>query len=613
LWDSLEAKYMAEDASSKKFLDNDKPKGYNVVGPSFVNMIDHNNSIGYNDNRGKRKHQDTKLDPNKKSKDEALDKFKVFKTEVELEQGSLIKRFIGEVRLSQGFWDEAMVVVKLPDPKLKTLSERGIECILVGYAKHSKAFRFYVIEAKELVSINLIIKSKDAIFDENKFSSVHRPSQRSLINRTEDIGGLVVTKEVVVQQHEPELRKSKRNRTLKNFGLEFQLYLIEGIRDEVSDQHSYCFNVEDDPKIFDKAMKSHDVAFWKEAINDEMDSIMGNNTWVLTDLPLGCKPLSFKLIFKIKLKVDGTIENFKARLVIHGFRQKSRIYYIDTYAPVARINTIRLLIALASIDNLIIHQMDMKITFLNGKLDEEATVERLIEENQAPGMVNDEFGGTMEKDIEDMTIDEDMKYEAEIKRQSWRDVRSYFPTKYDDGDDGSFHLDKNRTLDYPYYVDDAKIDAYYKLPPLLPYEESVMSEQDTSDNTDAPNLEPHDEGMSNDDDVDEWKTNMLVGMANMTQQVPLGTVENVLIKMDKFVFPCDFVVIDMPGVLGEMMILGRPFLATIHAQINVFNGEISFGRVKFDVNENSHHSNVTLKKFTWQLPVRRKNPLISSK
>ncbi|GJV12312.1 BYPASS-related protein [Tanacetum coccineum] len=70
---------------------------------------------------------------------------------------------------------------------------------------------------------------------------------------------------------------------------------------------------------------------------------------------------------------------------------------------------------------------------------------------------------------------------------------------------------------------------------------------------------------------------MLVEMADMTQQAPLGTVENVLVKIDKFVFPCNFIVIDMPGILKEMMILGRPFLATIHAQINVFNKEISLG------------------------------------
>ncbi|GKD82409.1 zinc finger, CCHC-type containing protein [Tanacetum coccineum] len=90
-----------------------------------------------------------------------------------------------------------------------------------------------------------------------------------------------------------------------------------------------------------------------------MDSIMGNNTWVLAwmlaDLPPGCKPLGCKWIFKRKLKVDGTIEKFKVRLVIQGFKQKSGMDYFDTYALVARISTIRLLIAMASIYNLIIH------------------------------------------------------------------------------------------------------------------------------------------------------------------------------------------------------------------------------------------------------------------
>nr|GEX53961.1 zinc finger, CCHC-type [Tanacetum cinerariifolium] len=189
------------------------------------------------------------------SKDEALDKFKVFKTEVELQQESLIKRF----RTDRG---------GLLDPKLKTLGERGIECIFLGYAKNSKAFRL---------------------------SSVPRPSQRSPVNGTEDSGGLVV----------PE---------------------------KVTD--------EDDPKTFDEAIKSQDVTFWKEAINDEMDFIMGNNTWVLADLP-------------------------------SGILKKSGIDYFDTYAPVVRISTIRLLIAMASIHSLIIHQMDVKIAFLNGELDEE--------------------------------------------------------------------------------------------------------------------------------------------------------------------------------------------------------------------------------------------------
>ncbi|GKC18350.1 zinc finger, CCHC-type containing protein [Tanacetum coccineum] len=90
-------------------------------------------------------------------------------------------------------------VVRLHDPKLKTFGERGIKCIFVGYAKHSKAFRFFVIEPNDSVAINSIIESKDAIFDENRFSSVLRPSLR-IPNKIKDIGGSdEVTKEMDVK------------------------------------------------------------------------------------------------------------------------------------------------------------------------------------------------------------------------------------------------------------------------------------------------------------------------------------------------------------------------------------------------------------------------------
>nr|GEX90501.1 hypothetical protein [Tanacetum cinerariifolium] len=108
-----------------------------------------------------------------------------------------------------------------------------------------------------------------------------------------------------------------------------------------------------------------------QAINDAIGSIMENNTWVLYDLPPGCKPLGCKWIFKRKMKVDGSIDKFKARLVIQGFRQKEEIDYFDTYALVAHITTIRLLLALVAIHNLVIYQMDVKTAFLNGNLDEE--------------------------------------------------------------------------------------------------------------------------------------------------------------------------------------------------------------------------------------------------
>ncbi|GKA31080.1 retrovirus-related pol polyprotein from transposon TNT 1-94 [Tanacetum coccineum] len=89
------------------------------------------------------------------------------------------------------------------------------------------------------------------------------------------------------------------------------------------------------------------------------------------------------------------------------------------------------------------------------------------------------------------------------------------------------------------------------------------------------------------------KTDMLVEMADMTKRSPIRIVENVLVKIDKFLFPSNFVVMDMLNTRNETMILGRPFLVTIHAEIDVFNKEISLGiggdRVTFDMNKKIHN------------------------
>jgi hypothetical protein len=78
-----------------------------------------------------------------------------------------------------------------------------------------------------------------------------------------------------------------------------------------------------------------------------------------------------------KLKPDGTVDKYKARLVAKEFTQKKGDDYFDTYSPVARLITIRVLIALAVSHDLLIHQMDVKTSFLNGELDEEIYMKQL--------------------------------------------------------------------------------------------------------------------------------------------------------------------------------------------------------------------------------------------
>ena len=80
-----------------------------------------------------------------------------------------------------------------------------------------------------------------------------------------------------------------------------------------------------------------------------MDSLVSNGTWVLVDLPSSTKPIGCKWVFRRKYNTDGSLQTFKAILVAKGFKQKEGIDYFDTYAPVARITSIRVLFALASI------------------------------------------------------------------------------------------------------------------------------------------------------------------------------------------------------------------------------------------------------------------------
>ncbi|GJW66242.1 hypothetical protein Tco_0120666 [Tanacetum coccineum] len=66
----------------------------------------------------------------------------------------------------------------------------------------------------------------------------------------------------------------KRARKAKSYGYAFQVYLVEGSRDQIGSQYSYCYSIKEDPRIYNKAMQSRDAAFWKEAIDDENGSIM---------------------------------------------------------------------------------------------------------------------------------------------------------------------------------------------------------------------------------------------------------------------------------------------------------------------------------------------------
>ena len=121
----------------------------------------------------------------------------------------------------------------------------------------------------------------------------------------------------------------------------------------------------------EEALKNDHAKEWKIVAEQEYHSLMENETWKLTKLPEGHKPIGSKWVFKVKYRSDGTVERFKGRLVAKGFAQTYGIDYNETFSPVVRFSSIRALLAFAVQNHMLIHQMDVVTAFLNCKLDEE--------------------------------------------------------------------------------------------------------------------------------------------------------------------------------------------------------------------------------------------------
>ena len=244
--------------------------------------------------------------------------------------------------------------VLIPLPKRTKLGPKTIDCVFIGFENASAAYRFLVYKSEvHDIHVNTILESIDAEFFEDVFPYKESPMS-AMYKRTRDEQSTPM-----VQEQHTEPRKGSRIKKPKNFGPDFISFMTIG-----------------EPQTYKEAITSPEALSWKEAINSEVESILQNHTWELVDLPPGSKPIGCKWIFKRKLKADGSVDKYKARLVAKGYRQKEGLDYFDTYSPVSRITSIRMLIAIASLNNMEIHQMDVKTAFLNGELDEEIYMEQ---------------------------------------------------------------------------------------------------------------------------------------------------------------------------------------------------------------------------------------------
>jgi transposase InsO family protein len=290
--------------------------------------------------------------------------------------------------------------VHIPKEKRNKLDFKGAPGHMVGYSINSKGYRI-------LMEGNYVIDSRDVIFDEHTHKSSHimqRPStdgaldsNKGALDSTDSLPDLDCSSESESDGDEEDAtfgpnpniqppgtadnnlpdpgsstgpgprRSSRANKgTLNPYR-----YVGDGKNPVTHSATAMVAAIDlEEPKSYSAALNSKAADLWQHAMDEEMASLISNNTWTLEMPPPGVKPIPVKWVYKIKRDGDGNIERYKARLVAKGFKQQEGVDYDEVFAPVSKYSTLRALLAKAAADNMELHLLDIKTAFLNGDLEE---------------------------------------------------------------------------------------------------------------------------------------------------------------------------------------------------------------------------------------------------
>ncbi|GJU04879.1 retrovirus-related pol polyprotein from transposon TNT 1-94 [Tanacetum coccineum] len=287
----------------------------------------------------------------------------------------------------------------VPDQKRSKLDDKSRKCVLLGVSDESKAYRLYDPVSKK------IIVSRDVIFEEDESWNWGNDKEENMSsdlewgddhNNNEDER----YNDAPANSNEPGSSSNASptpNQESSEIGSPFNdgsdgtnspspnvgrarktpVWMKDYVTGDVSTDDEglnvMMMLTEDDPLTFEEAVKNRK---WRDAMKAEIDSIEKNKTWELTILPAGTKPIGVKWVFKTKLNEKGEVEKHKARLVAKGYAQQYGVDYTEVFAPVARLDTIRLILALAAHHGWDVFQLDVKSAFLQGELKEEVFVQQ---------------------------------------------------------------------------------------------------------------------------------------------------------------------------------------------------------------------------------------------
>ncbi|CAL2258193.1 unnamed protein product [Prunus armeniaca] len=264
----------------------------------------------------------------------------------------------------------------VPSQLRSKLADSAVKCIFVGYGKCEKGYRVYNLQTNKITVSRSVIFGEGAFWDWDKQIIKYITVPMNLEDNPRST------------EEEYEVTASSTPATqLENISSSVELITYVSNTDssdespsstlvklrDITEIYARCNMSIIEPENFAEASK--DKA-WQKAMEIEMEMIEKNETWELVDRPSDKPVIGVKCVYKTKLNLDGSIQKHKARLVVKGYAQKPGIDFNETFAPVARLDTIRTLIALAAQKRWKLYQLDVKSAFLNGVLKEEVYVDQ---------------------------------------------------------------------------------------------------------------------------------------------------------------------------------------------------------------------------------------------
>ena len=282
----------------------------------------------------------------------------------------------------------------VPQVVRQKLDDKGEKCIFVGYSEQSKAYRLYNPITKKLIisgdvefleeeawdgTLDKTNKVASSVPEENKTQDVHSTTQTDVPTTPTRAPTTPSTTTPASTNNSESSNPTLASLRSRSINTSRKTRSLRDIYDELQDaeNNDSCIKfpllAHCDPISFEEAIK---VDKWISAMDEEIQSIEKNDTWDLLDFSKGEDVIGVQQVYKTKYNADGKVEKDKARLVAKGFSQQPGIDYNETFAPVARLDTIRMILSIAAQNNWKVYQMDVKSAFLNDILEKELYIKQ---------------------------------------------------------------------------------------------------------------------------------------------------------------------------------------------------------------------------------------------